>query len=256
MSDDDGTDDLYGRQLALLLLFFGGTAGLLLLIAWAARPNWMWDGPLVAFAIAGGACYPARFMVERFAWWKRLEQPTRWTVARRERAAERERKLQREYRQQERDAQAREGQGRHTARRRLRVGTLLVRLLGLVLVLGSLAIVPLGVRSGRADEHLAGSAPLQQAVVVSVEEDKWSKSGDLTIKVARPGDGGTVEIYGADEIDPRPAAGDKIGVYVDPDDPENVLAADADWVMHWYWYLVWIVISLVALWFSSMLLLW
>ncbi|GAA0957816.1 hypothetical protein GCM10009554_69080 [Kribbella koreensis] len=252
--DDDGTDDLYGRQLVLLLLFFGGTAGLLLLIAWLARPNWMWDGPLVAFAIAGGACYPARLLVERFAWWKRLEQPTQWTVARRERAAERERKLQREYRRQERDGKAREGQGRHAGRRRFRIEDLLVRLLGLVLVLGSLAIIPFGLGAGRSDERLARTAPVQQAVVVSVDEDKWSKNHDLTIKVARPGDGGTVEIYGADEIDPRPAVGDKIGVYVDPHDPGNVLAADADWTMHWYWYVLCIAVSLVLAGFSSMLL--
>jgi hypothetical protein len=30
-------DDLWGRQLVVLLAFFGGTAGLVLLIAWAAR---------------------------------------------------------------------------------------------------------------------------------------------------------------------------------------------------------------------------
>jgi hypothetical protein len=125
MSEDYETDDLEGRQLVVLLVFFCGVAGLLLLIAWAARPNWMWDGPLVAFAIAGGACYPARFLVERFAWWKRLEQPSRWTVARRERAKERERQRQREFRRQER-----EGQGRHAGRRRFSFGGLLLRLLG------------------------------------------------------------------------------------------------------------------------------
>ncbi|ONI67648.1 hypothetical protein BWI15_31605 [Kribbella sp. ALI-6-A] len=74
MSDDN--DDLYGRQLLLLLAFFTSTAGLLLLIAWLTRPNWLWDGPLAAFAAAGIACYPARFLVERFDWWKRLEEPT------------------------------------------------------------------------------------------------------------------------------------------------------------------------------------
>jgi hypothetical protein len=250
MSDDDGTGDLWGRQLFVLLAFFGGTAGLLLLIAWAARPNWMWDGPLVAFAIAAGACYPARFVVKRFAWWRRLEQPTRWTVARRERADERERQLQRKYRRRE---QA--GLKRHAMRSRWWLGNLLLRLLGLVLVLGSLAIIPLGLGSGRSDEHLTRSAPVQQAVVVSVSEDKWSKNHDLTIKVARPGDGGTVEIAGADEIDPRPAVGDKVGVYVDPDNLDNVLAADADWAMHWYMYAVWIAISLVLACICSPLLL-
>lgn len=218
MSDDD--DDLKGRQLLVLLAFFCGFAGVLLLIAWAARPNWLWDGPLVAFAVAGGVCYPARFLVERFAWWKRLAVPTRWTVARRERAKERE-------------------------RRRFSLFELVRRIVGGLLVLGSLAIAPVGISVGRDDERLARSTPVQQAVVVSVEEDKWSKNDDVTVKVARPGDGGTVEISGGNDLHPRPAVGDSIGVIVDPDDPENVLAADGDWNMHWYWYLLGIVISLV-----------
>jgi hypothetical protein len=113
--------------------------------------------------------------------------------------------------------------------------------------------MPLGLGSGRSDEHVTRSTPVRQAVVVSVSEDKWSKNHDVTIKVAGV-DGRAVEIAGADEVDPRPAAGDKIGVYFDPDDPDNVLAADADWVMHWYWYVLCIAVSLVLAGFSSMLL--
>jgi hypothetical protein len=128
-------------------------------------------------------------VVRRFGWWKRLEQPTRWTAARRERADERERQLQRKYRRRE---QA--GLKRHAMRSRWWLENLLLRLLGLVLVLASLAIIPLGLGSGRSDERLTRSTPVQQAVVVSVDEDKWSKNHDLTIKVARPGDGGTVAI--------------------------------------------------------------
>ena len=84
MSDDN--DDLHGRQLLILLAFFSSLGGVLLLIAWITRPNWLWDAPLAAFAAAGIACYPARFLVERFDWWKRLEQPTERTKARQQRA--------------------------------------------------------------------------------------------------------------------------------------------------------------------------
>jgi hypothetical protein len=74
----------------------------------------------------------------------------------------------------------------------------------------------------------------------------------VTVKVARPSDGAPVEIYGADQLDPMPEVGDRIGVIVDPDDPEDVLAADADWQMHWYWYLLIVVIAAVFAGFSLM----
>ncbi|NUR96638.1 MAG: hypothetical protein HOV67_15445 [Kribbellaceae bacterium] len=45
--------------------------------------------PVVCAAIAGGVCCPARWLVERHDWWKRLEQPTKRTVERRERALRR-----------------------------------------------------------------------------------------------------------------------------------------------------------------------
>lgn len=63
-----------------------------------------------------------------------------------------------------------------------------------------------------------------------------------------------MEIYGTDQLDPLPSVGDRIGVYVDPGDPTNVLAADADWVMHWYWYLFSVVLGLVLAGFSAQLL--
>lgn len=220
-------DDLHGRQLAVLLAFFGSFGGLLLLIAWAARPNWLWDGPLIAFAIAGGACYPARFLVERTGWWKRLGEAT---------TARRERKLVRASAQ---------------PRRRWVV---LRRSLGGVLVLASLAVIPVGIEAGRQNERLARSAPVQQAVVVSVVGDRWSKYDEVTVQIARPGDGATVELSGGNELDPRPAVGDRIGVIVDPDDPEYILAADVDWDMHWYWYLLGIAIGLVCAGFSATLL--
>lgn len=216
-------DDLHGRQLAVLLAFFSGFGGLLLLIAWAARPNWLWDGPPVAFAIAGGACFPARFLVEKAGWWKRLGEQT---TARRERAS-----------------------GRHWGGFRV-----LRRILGGVLVLASLAIIPVGISAGREDQRLARSAPVQQAVVVSVEGDRWSTYDDVTVKIARPGDGATVELSGGNDLDPRPAVGDRIDVIVDPDDPEYILAADVDWDMHWYWYLLAVVIGLVCAGFSATLL--
>ncbi len=75
MSDPD--DDLHGRQLLLLLLFFGTVGGGLYFLGWLTRPSTLSEAPLLCFAIAGGACYPARWLAERFAWWKRLEEPTR-----------------------------------------------------------------------------------------------------------------------------------------------------------------------------------
>lgn len=88
--------------------------------------------------------------------------------------------------------------------------------------------------------------PGQQVVVLSVHEDKWSKSRDVTIVVAAPGDGVAVEIDGADQLDRLPAVGDRIGVHVDPDDPSNVLVADADWTVHWYVYPLFVLAALVG----------
>jgi len=63
---------LHGRQLAVLLAFFGSVCGLLVLIGWFTRPSILWDTPELDAAIAGFACYPARFLVENRPWWRRL----------------------------------------------------------------------------------------------------------------------------------------------------------------------------------------
>ncbi|MEU4393637.1 hypothetical protein [Kribbella sp. NPDC023855] len=128
------------------------------------------------------------------------------------------------------------------------------RTVGGLLVLASLAIIPIGISAGRYDERLARAVPVQQAVVVSVEEVKWSKYDDVTIKIARPGDGVAVELIGGNDLDPRPAVGDRIGVIVDPEDSEYILAADVDWEMHWYWYLLGVVIGLLCAGCSAQLL--
>jgi hypothetical protein len=60
-------DDLRGRQLVLLLLFFAVVGGGLYILRW---PNFLSGNPIACAAIAGAACYPARFLVERFEWWK------------------------------------------------------------------------------------------------------------------------------------------------------------------------------------------
>jgi hypothetical protein len=235
MSDDN--DDLHGRQLLLLLAFFTSAAGLLLLIAWLTRPNWLWDGPLAAFAIAGIACYPARFLVERFDWWKRLEQPSRWTRARRRRDAE-----------GARAKRERAGWSGWTAVR----AVLRITVFGL-LALALLAVIPIGISLGRHDELLAKAGPVQQATVLSVRWDKWSKYHDPIIEVASPRDGTAVEIYGADQLDPLPEVGDRIPVVVDPGDPSNILAADADWTMHWYLYVLIVVPLLLGAGFLLMI---
>lgn len=85
MSDDD----LHGRQLVLLLLFFGTVGGGLYFLGWLTRPSFLYDSPTACAAIAGFACYPARWLVEQFEWWNRLEQPTKRTRDRRDRALKR-----------------------------------------------------------------------------------------------------------------------------------------------------------------------
>ncbi|HET6985143.1 MAG TPA: hypothetical protein VFI00_00960, partial [Kribbella sp.] len=69
--------------------FFTTTGGVLYLLGWLTGPSFLSGNPVACAAIAGAACYPARFLVERFDWWKRLEQPTKRTQARRERARQR-----------------------------------------------------------------------------------------------------------------------------------------------------------------------
>jgi hypothetical protein len=118
--------------------------------------------------------------------------------------------------------------------------------LGGVLVLGSLAIAPLGIADALHDQHVARSAPVRSVEVLSVHVDKWSKNHDVTITVRHPRDGSKVEIDGADQLDPLPDVGDRIDVQVDPDDPTNVLAADADWIVHWYVYVLFVIGALCA----------
>jgi hypothetical protein len=242
VSDDDD-NDLHGLQLVVLLGFFCSVAGLLLLIAWGARPNWLWDGPLFAFAVAGGACYPARWLVENRPWWKRLAERGE---ARRDRAM-------RQALAEAREEAARRRSG-HRGRRRFSLGTVIRNVVGVLLVLASLAVFAIGVMTGRHDQQVARTEPRQQVLVLSVSEDKWSKGDEVIIKVARPSDGVAVEIYGAEQLEPVPSVGDRLGVFVDPDDPDNILAADADWTMHWYWYVLGAVIALVFAGFSMMLL--
>jgi hypothetical protein len=119
VSDPD--DDLHGRQLLLLLLFFGTVGGGLYFLGWLTRPSFFYGNPIACAAIAGGACYPARWLAERFAWWKRLAEPTRWTQARRERARERDRADAREAAARRRAAEAagiEQTGARHSRRRR------------------------------------------------------------------------------------------------------------------------------------------
>ncbi|HEY3510580.1 DUF3592 domain-containing protein [Kribbella sp. NPDC051137] len=230
-------DDLHGRQLILLLLFFCTVGGGLYLVGWLTRPSWLYDNPLACGMIAGGACIPAHGLVENFGWWKRLEPPTKRTQTRRDRAVSR--------------ALASARAARDGRRRRLGWRTVVLRaarvLVGVPIALGSLAILPLGFLSGQDNQQLIAHGPVQQAVVVSVTEDKWSRSREVTVKVARPGDGVAVEVDGGDELDPEPAVGDRIDVVVDSEDPSNVVAAQVDWSMPWWAWPFAIVVSLVIL---------
>jgi hypothetical protein len=218
---DSEDDDLHGRQLVLLLLFFGMVSGGLYLIGWLTRPGFLYDHPLVCAAIAGGACYPARFLVERFDWWKRLGQPRRRLPAAEHRAANR----------------------RSWGEKVLRVARIVV---GVPIALGSLAILPLGIMAGKSNEELIAKGPIQQATVVSVEEDRWSKYDDLIVKVARPGDGKVVELDGGNELAPVPAVGDRIDVVVDPEDPSYVIAAAVGWSTPWWAYPLGVIITLLC----------
>ena len=243
MSSPD--DDLHGRQLVLLLVFFCGFGGLLYFLGWLARPSFLYDNPLACAAIAGFACYPARFLVEQFDWWNRLEQPTRRTRERRDRALKRALAKARQAAKTPRtdstgSKHRRPGPGRS---RVLTVGWMAI---GGLLVLGALAIAPFGIVIAVHDQTVARHAPVQQAVVLSVSEDKWSRSKDVTITVARPADGVPVDIYGTDELRQRPEVGDLIAVYVDPDDSTNVLAAEVDWTVRWYVYVGFVLASLVG----------
>ncbi|HZX08829.1 DUF3592 domain-containing protein [Kribbella sp.] len=233
MSDDD----LHGRQQALLLLYFVTVSAGLYFLGWLTRPSFLYDNPLVCGVIAGGTCYPARWLVERFSWWKRLEAPTRRTQARRDRALSR--------------ALATARAARHGGRRRIGWREVLIRagrvLVGVPMALGSLAILPLGISADRDNQHLIAEAPVRQAVVVSVEEDKWSRSGEVTVKVAHPSDGAAVEVDGGDQLNPEPTVGDRIDVVVDPADPSNVVSAAVDWSTPWWAWPFMIFLSLVLL---------
>jgi hypothetical protein len=233
MSDDN--DDLEGLQSVLLLVFFVTVGGALYFAGWLARPSFLYDNPLICAAIAGGTCYPARFLVELFPWWKRLGD---------RREARRERLLKHALA----DARHRARTGR---RRRIGWGEGLIRagrmLVGVPIAVGSLAIVPLGYLAGHDNERLVADGPVQQAVVVSVEEDKWSRYDDVTVKVARPGDGKPVEVDGGNELDPRPAVGDKIGVVADPGDPSYVVAAAVDWSTPWWFWPFGVVLTVLCL---------
>ncbi|TDU88273.1 hypothetical protein EV138_1815 [Kribbella voronezhensis] len=199
MSDDN--DDLEGWQLVLLLVFFFTVGGGLYLIGWLTRPNFFSDHPLVCAAIAGAACYPARFLVERFAWWNNLEQRRAESKHRRASAS---------------GSRGRRGWAKLV--RGLRV------VFGVPIALGSLAILPLGISADRENQNLVKHGPIQQAVVVSVEKDKWSKYDDVTVKVARPSDGKPIELEGGNDLNPRPHKGDRLDVVVDPKDPTTIIS--------------------------------
>jgi hypothetical protein len=216
-------EDLNYRQQAVVVAFFLSVGGVLLLIAWLARPNWVWDGPLVVAPAAGVACYPAYFLVERRGWWSRLGGHglrVRGVPEKRVRRALRK------------------------VRRAVLADTL--KLVARVfVVLAAIAITPLGLSANMGDRDLVRAGPVQQAEVVSVEQDRWSKDDALIVKVARPGDGASVELTGGDQLQPAPKVGDRVQVVVDPSDPSYVLAASVDLSIPWYAYLLYPVVSLI-----------
>lgn len=213
MSEEDD-DDLHGWQLVLLLVFFAGISGLLYLVGWLSRPSFLSENPLVCGAVAGALCYPARWLVERAGWWKRLE------LRRIERA-----------------------QRAHPVRARLVRGLRIA--VGVPLAVGAVAMVPVGISSARHDQRLIAAGPVQLAPVVSVEEDRWSKYDDVIVKIARPGDAVPVELSGGNELDPLPQVGDQVQVVVDPTDPSYVLAAGIDWGTPWWFYLLGVGLALL-----------
>jgi hypothetical protein len=218
----DSNDDLEGWQLVLLLVFFCAVGGGLYLIGWLTRPSFLWDAPLLCAAIAGAACYPARLLVERFSWWKRLEERREGRHLRRERASS-----------------DRGRRGWSVFARVLRI------VVGVPISLGSLAILPLGISAGHENENLVKNGPIQRAVVVSVEEDKWSKYDDVTVMVARPGDGKPIELDGGNDLDPRPKKGGHLDVVVDPKDPTTIISATLDWSTPWWAYLLGLIITAI-----------
>lgn len=214
-------DDLHGRQLLILLVFFTSSGGLLYLIGWLTRPNFLFENPLICAAIAGAACYPARFLVEKRTWWKNLTKP--------------------------RPVRPLGRRARRAADHGLGVLAVLRRIIGVVLALGSLAILPLGIWAVRDNQRLVEAGPVHQVAVVSVEADRWTDQDDQIVKVARPGDGHPVDLDGADQLDPPPVVGDKVEVVVDPSDPTIVILATADWSFHWYDVLLGLVITAACL---------
>ncbi|MFK4087851.1 hypothetical protein ACI2LF_27320 [Kribbella sp. NPDC020789] len=229
MSDSD--DDLYGVQLVLLLVFFGAVGGGLYLISWLTRPGFLYDHPIACAAIAGFLCYPARFLAERFAWWNRLEE-------------------RRQARAKRRAARP----SRPASRARRIAGRIVRVVIGLPILLVSLAFVPDVILSSRDDVRLIEAGPVQSARVVEVKVDRWSDDGTVTVKVARPGDGVPIELDGGDQLEPTPVVGDQVDVVVDPDDPSYILAAAVDQGMPWWSYPLVIGLALIGLafgWFTA-----
>ncbi len=210
MSEDN---DLDGWQSVVLVVFFSLIGGLLYLVSWLTRPNFLYENPLVCAAIAGALCYPARWLVERTDWWKRLAIP--------------------------RVARVRPVRDRVV--RGLRI------VVGLPIAVASLAILPLGISADREDQRVVAAGPVQSAEVVAVTDDRWTRYDDMIVKVARPGDGVPVELSGGDQLDPLPRVGDRVDVVVDPSDPSYVLAAGVDWGTPWWAYPLGVVISLLVL---------
>ncbi|MFF0269597.1 DUF3592 domain-containing protein [Kribbella sp. NPDC004536] len=120
-------------------------------------------------------------------------------------------------------------------------------LVGIPIALGALAILPLGISSRHHNQQLIANGPIQHAEVLSVTQDKWSKSHKVTVTVTRPSDGVPVEVDGGNQLDPKPVAGDRIDVVVDPKDPSDVVAAQVDWSIPWWLWPFVIAVSLLML---------